>query len=179
LAAGARGSQTLNALKSVESASASSLLGGIIALTLLMLPIMIRSIEEVISMTPSELKESSYALGTTRIETTFRVVLRQALPGIVTGVLLADQAAFLAHEAGRDAALELAPEEFSKVVDLNLNGMFYCAKAAGEIMVRKKRGKMINMLVGSVELPGGFTGGNRPGPNPNVLRPDADGRHVQ
>jgi anaerobic selenocysteine-containing dehydrogenase len=44
------------------------------------------------------------------------------------------------------------------------NGMFF------DLM-----GKMINMLVGSVELPGGFTGGNRPGPNPNVLRPDADG----
>jgi phosphate transport system permease protein len=40
-------------------------------------------------MTPPELKETSYALGTTRIETTLTVVLRQALPGIVTGVLLA------------------------------------------------------------------------------------------
>jgi phosphate transport system permease protein len=67
----------------------ASLLGGIIALTLLMLPIMIRSIEEVIRMTPSELKEISYALGTTRIETTLKVVFRQALPGIITGILLA------------------------------------------------------------------------------------------
>jgi len=67
----------------------ASLLGGIITLSLLMLPIMIRSIEEVIRMTPPELKEISYALGTTRIETTLNVVLRQALPGIVTGVLLA------------------------------------------------------------------------------------------
>jgi len=67
----------------------ASLLGGIITLALLMLPIMIRSIEEVIRMTPSELKEISYALGATRIETTFTVVLRQALPGMVTGVLLA------------------------------------------------------------------------------------------
>src|SRR4030043_245487 len=48
----------------------ASLLGGIITLSLLMLPIMIRSIEEVIRMTPSDLKEISYALGTTRIETT-------------------------------------------------------------------------------------------------------------
>ena len=67
----------------------ASLLGGIITLALLMLPIMIRSIEEVIRMTPSELKETSYALGATRIETTLTVVLRQALPGIITGVLLA------------------------------------------------------------------------------------------
>ena len=67
----------------------ASLLGGIIALTLLMLPIMIRSIEEVIRMTPPELKEASYAMGATRIETTFKVVLRQALPGMITGILLA------------------------------------------------------------------------------------------
>src|SRR4030042_6499911 len=46
----------------------ASLLGGIIALTLLMLPIMTRSIEEVIRMIPSELKETAYALGTTKIE---------------------------------------------------------------------------------------------------------------
>jgi anaerobic selenocysteine-containing dehydrogenase len=36
-------------------------------------------------------------------------------------------------------------------------------------------GKIINMLVGAVEVPGGFTGGSRPGPNPNILRPDQDG----
>jgi len=36
-------------------------------------------------------------------------------------------------------------------------------------------GKIINMLVGAVELPGGFTGGAKPHPNPNVLRPDEDG----
>ena len=67
----------------------ASLLGGIIALALLMLPIMTRAIEEVIRMVPLELKEISYAMGTTRIETTLAVVLRQALPGIVTGILLA------------------------------------------------------------------------------------------
>ncbi len=67
----------------------ASLLGGIIALSLLMLPIMTRSMEEVIRMIPIELKETAYALGTTRLETTLAVVLRQALPGIVTGVMLA------------------------------------------------------------------------------------------
>jgi len=67
----------------------ASLLGGIIALTLLMLPIMTRAMEEVISMIPLELKEVSYAVGATRIETTFAVVLRQALPGIATAVMLA------------------------------------------------------------------------------------------
>lgn len=67
----------------------SSLLGGIIVLTLLMLPIMIRSMEEMIRMVPRELKEISYSLGTTKIETMVSVVLRQAMPGVITAVLLA------------------------------------------------------------------------------------------
>jgi phosphate transport system permease protein len=67
----------------------SSLLGGIIVLTLLMLPIMIRSMEEVIRMVPLELKEISYSLGTTKIETTVSIVLRQAMPGVITAALLA------------------------------------------------------------------------------------------
>lgn len=67
----------------------ASLLGGIIALTLLMLPIMVRSMEEVVRMIPQELKEITLSLGATRIETVFAVVLRQAMPGIITAVLLA------------------------------------------------------------------------------------------
>jgi phosphate transport system permease protein len=67
----------------------ASLLGGIIALTLLELPIMIRGMDEVIRRVPPEMKEASYAMGATRLETTVRVVCRQILPGALTAVLLA------------------------------------------------------------------------------------------
>ncbi len=67
----------------------ASLLGGIIVLTILQLPIMIRAMDEVIKLVPLELKEVSYSLGATRLETTFGVVMRQVLPGIATAVLLA------------------------------------------------------------------------------------------
>jgi phosphate transport system permease protein len=67
----------------------ASLLGGILALALLMLPIMTRAMEEAIRMVPLELKETSYAMGATRVETTLSVVFRQALPGIITAILLA------------------------------------------------------------------------------------------
>jgi len=67
----------------------ASLLGGIIALTLLELPIMIRGMDEVIKRVPQEMKEASYAMGATRLETTVRVVCRQVLPGALTAVLLA------------------------------------------------------------------------------------------
>jgi phosphate transport system permease protein len=67
----------------------ASLLGGIMALGLLELPIMIRAMDEVMRMIPLKLKESSYALGATKLETALNVVARQALPGITMGVLLA------------------------------------------------------------------------------------------
>jgi phosphate transport system permease protein len=67
----------------------ASLLAGIITVALLILPIMARAMDEVIKMVPDALLEASYALGATRLETAFKVVVRQALPGIVTAVLIA------------------------------------------------------------------------------------------
>jgi len=66
----------------------TSLLFGIIALTLLEIPIITRSIDESIKMVPLGLKESAYSLGSTKFETAIKVVRRQALPGIVAGILL-------------------------------------------------------------------------------------------
>ena len=67
----------------------ASMLGGIIALTLLELPILTRAMDEVIRMMPRDLEEAALALGSTRLEVALRVVTRQMLPGIVTAILLA------------------------------------------------------------------------------------------
>ena len=67
----------------------ASLLAGIVVLGLIEIPVMVRAMDEVIRSIPSELREASYALGSTRFETALKVVLRQALPGIVTAILLA------------------------------------------------------------------------------------------
>lgn len=67
----------------------ASLLAGIITVAMFELPIMIRAIDEVVKMVPHELDEASYALGSTRFETAVKVIARQALPGIITGSLLA------------------------------------------------------------------------------------------
>lgn len=67
----------------------ASLLAGIITVAMFELPIMIRAIDVVMRMVPHELDEISYGLGATRCETAVRVIARQALPGIVTGALLA------------------------------------------------------------------------------------------
>jgi phosphate transport system permease protein len=66
----------------------TSLLAGIITVALLVLPMMSRAMDEVIRMIPKELYDASYALGATRLETAFKVIVRQALPGILTAVLI-------------------------------------------------------------------------------------------
>jgi phosphate transport system permease protein len=67
----------------------ASLLGGIIAVALLVLPIMSRAMDEVVRMVPKDLLDASYALGTTRLEAATGVLMRQALPGVLTAILIA------------------------------------------------------------------------------------------
>ena len=67
----------------------ASLLWGIITVTLFVFPIMTRAIDEVMKMSPFKLREASYALGSTRLETALKVLTRQTLPGMLTAILLA------------------------------------------------------------------------------------------
>jgi phosphate transport system permease protein len=65
----------------------ASLLGGIIAVTLLVIPILVRTLDEVIRTVPGELRDAALSLGATRWEMA-KVVLRQIRPGIFTAILL-------------------------------------------------------------------------------------------
>ena len=73
---------------------------GSIALSLLMLPVVIRSAEVILLLVPAALRESALALGAPRWRVIFNIVLPTALPGMVTGVLLA-----IARAAGETAPL--------------------------------------------------------------------------
>lgn len=67
----------------------ASLLAGIITVTLFIVPIFIRALDEVVRTIPNGLLEASYSLGATRTRTAYGVFLRQALPGFITALLLA------------------------------------------------------------------------------------------
>jgi phosphate transport system permease protein len=62
---------------------------GSIALSVLMIPIVIRSAEEVLKIVPNHLREAAYALGTPKWKTIVKVVLPTSFAGLVTGVMLA------------------------------------------------------------------------------------------
>ncbi|MCF6149460.1 MAG: phosphate ABC transporter permease PstA [Candidatus Kuenenia sp.] len=86
--------------------------GGILwaslTLALLTVPVVVVATEEALSSVPRAIREGSYALGTTKFETLWKVVLPQATPGILTGTILA-----MARAAG-----EVAPLMITGVVKL-------------------------------------------------------------
>jgi len=77
-----------------------SAFAGAFALGVMMLPLVMRTTEELLLLVPPTLREGALALGATRARAVFSVVLPAALPGIITGVLLA-----LARVSGETAPL--------------------------------------------------------------------------
>ena len=71
-----------------------------LAIVLLMVPVIVRTTEEMLRLVPNELREASYALGVPKWKTILRVVLPTALSGVVTGIVLG-----IARVAGETAPL--------------------------------------------------------------------------
>ncbi|WP_269328506.1 phosphate ABC transporter permease PstA [Kineosporia babensis] len=84
-----------------------------LALVLLMIPVVVRSTEEMLKLVPNELREASYALGVPKWKTIMKVVLPTAFSGIVTGVLLG-----LARVMGETAPLLILGPP-SKAINMN------------------------------------------------------------
>lgn len=76
---------------------------GSVALSLLMIPTVVKTSEDMLAVVPMDLREAAYALGVTRQRTITRIVLRTALPGIVSGTILA-----IARVIGETAPLLIA-----------------------------------------------------------------------
>jgi phosphate transport system permease protein len=76
---------------------------GAIALSVLMIPVVVRASEEMLKLVPNELREAAYALGVPRWRTIIKVVLRTAFAGLTTGVTLA-----IARVIGETAPLLIA-----------------------------------------------------------------------
>lgn len=89
-----------------------------LALVLLMIPVIVRSTEEMLRIVPMDLREASYALGVPKWKTIVRIVIPTALSGIVTGVLLA-----MARVMGETAPL-LILVGYSQAMNFDMFGGF-------------------------------------------------------
>ncbi len=85
-----------------------------LALVLLMIPVIVRTTEEMLRLVPNELREASYALGVPKWKTVVRIVLPTAFTGIVTGVVLG-----IARVAGETAPL-LVLVQYTPNINRNL-----------------------------------------------------------
>ena len=85
-----------------------------LALVLLMLPVVVRSTEEMLRLVPQDLREAGYALGIPQWKTIMRIVVPVAMPGIITGVLLA-----LARVMGETAPV-LVLVGYSRSINLDI-----------------------------------------------------------
>jgi len=87
--------------------------GGAVALSILMIPIVVRSAEEMLKLVPSDLREAAYALGVPKWRTIVKIVLPTAMAGIITGITLA-----IARVIGETAPLLIIA---GKTDGLNMN----------------------------------------------------------
>ncbi len=89
-----------------------SLLSGALTLSIMVLPTIMRTTEEALLAVPDSFREGSFGLGAGRLRTTFKVVLPSAVPGILSGVILA-----VGRIVGETAALIYTAGTVAKVPD--------------------------------------------------------------
>ncbi|OCN03911.1 phosphate ABC transporter, permease protein PstA [Erysipelotrichaceae bacterium MTC7] len=66
-----------------------SILSGSLTLSIMILPVLIKTIEETLKTIPNEMREASYALGASKVQTIFKVILPTSLNGIISAIILA------------------------------------------------------------------------------------------
>jgi len=112
-----------------------------LSLVLLMIPVVVRSTEEMLKLVPNELREASYALGVPKYKTISRIVLPTAFSGIITGILLG-----LARVMGETAPL-LVLGPYSKSINTDLFSGFM---AALPTMINQDRSEAVDPAVNRV-----------------------------
>lgn len=102
-----------------------SLASGVLTMSLIVLPLILRTSQEAISEVPQAMREGSYGLGATKLQTIFRVVLPQALPGILSGTVLAagritGESAALIFTAGTAVRFALSLSDSSRTLAVHM-----------------------------------------------------------
>jgi len=121
-----------------------------LALSILMLPVVVRTSEEMIKLVPSSLREAAYALGLPRWKTILRVVLPTASAGITTGVTLA-----IARVTGETAPLLLTAFGFDAIKTDPFHGpqsalplfVFQQASSSFDVAVRRAWAGALTLIV--------------------------------
>ena len=132
-----------------------SIIAGALTLSLMILPVIMRTAEEAINSVPDSFRESSYALGAGRLRTIARVVIPSALPGIVSGAVLSvgrilGETAALIYTAGTVAGLATSLTSSGRTLSVQMYTLWregiYTQKAFASAAVLLILTVLINIL---------------------------------
>lgn len=111
-----------------------SLLSGALTLSIMILPLIMRTTEEALRAVPDSYREGSFGLGAGKLRTVFRVVLPSAIPGILSGVILGigrivGESAALIFTAGTVAEMAVSPMSSARTLSVHMyaissNGLY-------------------------------------------------------
>ena len=112
-----------------------TLLAGAITLSIMVLPVIMRTTEEALLAVPDSYREGSFGLGAGRLRTVFKIVLPSAMPGIFSGIILAigrivGETAALIFTAGTVAAIATSPFDSTRTLAVHM----YCLLSEGLYM---------------------------------------------
>lgn len=126
-----------------------SLISGSLTVAIILLPVIIRSTEEALKTVPDSYREGSLALGASKLQTVFKVVLPSAVPGIATAVLLS-----IGRVIGESAALMLTAGTVAQIPSTLFSPgstltvqAYYVAKEEGNIELACAIGIIIILIV--------------------------------
>ena len=102
-----------------------SLLAGSLTLSIMILPLIMRTTEEALLAVPDGYREASFGLGAGRLRTVFQIVLPAAVPGVLAGIILAigrivGETAALLYTAGTQAQIPSTPMESGRTLALHM-----------------------------------------------------------
>lgn len=109
-----------------------SMIAGILTLTMMVLPTIIRTTEEALLSVPDSYREGSFGLGAGRLRTIFRIILPSAVPGILSGIILAigrivGETAALIYTSGTVAEMSTSLMDSARTLSVHL----YCLLSEG------------------------------------------------
>lgn len=135
-----------------------SIIAASLTLTIIVLPVIIRTTEEALKTVPLTYREGSLALGTTKLQTLYKIILPSAMPGILSGIILSigrivGEAAAIFLTAGTVAAM---PESiFSSARTLSVHS-FLVTQESGDIELAAAVGIVLIVIILMLNLSATF-----------------------
>jgi phosphate transport system permease protein len=102
-----------------------SMLAGVFTLSIMILPLIMRSAEEALKAVPDAYREGAFGLGAGKLRTVFKIVLPSAMPGILAGVILSvgrivGETAALIYTAGTVAQIPTSPMQSARTLSVHM-----------------------------------------------------------